>query len=145
MLQKLKTPQQAYEEQRALALSTQDFPADKIHESFKELLHKALPFNSKLNVGAHPLTWRNFIKFERPFKLTEFKLALDVLERATPKEMGQTLEENEDMLLKIVYPMVASWDAIDEEISEKIKREIDTKVKLDLSAPIGKKLFAKEK
>lgn len=138
---KLKTPTEARNEALALKLSTTDFPMEQLPEVFKELFHKALPFNSKMNIGSHPLTWRNFIKFERPFKMTEMALALDVLERATPVEMGQSLDENEKMLWDIVYPIRLIYQGIEDELVKPIEAEINAKVKISMAAPIGKKLF----
>lgn len=144
MKQALKTPQQSLDEQMAQALSVNDFPMEKLPEVFKELFHKALPFNSKMNIGAHPLTWRNFILFERPFKMTEMALALDVMERATPNEMGQSLLENEKMLWDIIYPIRLIYQGIEEEIEKPIAAKINAQVKISNSAPLGKKLFRKD-
>ena len=141
MKQVLKTPQQELESRMAHALSVTDFPMEKLPEVFKELFHKALPCNSKMNIGSHALTWRNFILFERPFKMTEMALALDVMERATPKEMEQSLIENEKMLWDIIYPIRLIYQGIEEGLQKPIENEINTKVKISNSAPIGHKIF----
>lgn len=144
MKQALRTPQQELDAQMAQALSVNDFPMERLPEGFKELFHKALPFNSKMNIGSHALTWRNFILFERPFKMTEMALALDVMERATPVEMGQSLIENEKMLWDIIYPIRLMYDEMEAEIEKPIAAKINAQVKISNSAPIGKKLFKKD-
>lgn len=144
MKQALKTPQQELDEQMAKAMAVTDFPMESLPESFKELFHKALPFNSKMNTGAHALTWRNFILFERPFKMPEIALALDVLERATPVEMTQTLLENQNMLWDIVYPIRLMYQKIEEDIQKPIEAKINAQVKITMAAPLGKQLFKKD-
>lgn len=138
------TPQQAFEKERAEKLSITIFPKDKIVEGFIENVHKAIKWNSILRLNCHDLTWRQICLLEREFRMPEIELCIQILRAATPVEMEQTLEENCKMLSEIVKPMIAIYSDMDDEISNPIKRKIETEVKISLSVPIGKKLFKDE-
>jgi hypothetical protein len=138
---KLPSPQEMYDDKRAQALASSHYPPDWIHKDFLKLLHDALRYCSLHKVGCHYLTWKQMINPERVFYMAEMDLCFLILKGATPFELGQTLEQNIEMHENVLKPMSEKWYQLENDICEPIKREIEVKIKLSNSAPIGKKII----
>lgn len=134
----LENPQQMFQRLRLERLEKEIFPREFIHPSFKELLNKALSWNSPLRVGRIPLSkWRNMVTFERDFNMMDFELAMDVLYASTPVEMGLSTEAHLIMLESVLQPMKVAWFTIDSRVKESAKRETEVKFKIGGNVPIG--------
>lgn len=135
-----RNPQQEFEELRAGQLSAIDWPHE-ISIEVKNLLEKAMLYTSIMGTRCPQQTYRNLIKWERPFKLGEITIIIDILIGATPIELNQSLVENLEMLENIIYPLREKWRDIDDVLSKKIMDKLNVQLQITRGVPESKKLF----
>lgn len=127
------------EKRRAEIFATTKFPLDL--SPLKVLLNKAMKVTSNFNTGTNRFTYRNLVTFERPFFMSECIVLFAILKGATPKDLGQTLEENLQFLEEKVYPLEDEWARISGEIATPIMREINSRLVSQKIISIGMNIF----
>lgn len=130
-----------YEEARHMIIINLQIQISEIPEEFFKYLHKALMHCSIHKIGCEMVTWLGFIKMDRPLFWAELELATKVLKGATPHEMGQSFDENINMIERYVYPVVKSLHEAEVKALEPTKREIQAKLTASMSLPVGASLF----
>lgn len=148
MSNEIKKSQEDFHKMRIEKIAKVNFDISNIenYEKFKELVMKALRFNSLARVKCHYSTWKKLSSFpNESFKLMEIELACDILENSTPSEMEMSLVEYNEMIENFVISIKTEIAGIIMSIDDKIKREIDAKLIASKSIPIGKSLFGNNK
>jgi hypothetical protein len=131
----LPTPEELFKKIKIQKLTTTQFPNEDLHIDCKDLVRKAMKFNSIQRLRCHMSTFENLVTFERIFFMYEMDLLLEILRAATPVEMEQTLEENIKMLKEVVEPMRGKWHEIVEKVDVEVAREVETKFRVASQSP----------
>lgn len=122
-------------------LFEKDLPEGITVDKIKDLLHKALKYNSIARLKCSIATYHALINFDRDFVLIELDLIISILQHATPIEMEQTLEENLLMQKDIVEPLHTQLSVLTNQLCEPIKRKVETHFRISQGVPDSKKLI----
>ena len=131
-----KEVQELFLQNRAEELSKITFEYD-FSDEIKGFVRKAMMNTSILKIGVHESTYENLITFDRKFFMPEIDIMLCIIRGATPAEMGQTLEENLEMI-KSINPIIEKWRDSEEKVSGKIMSRINANLKIFKGVPISK-------
>lgn len=142
MNQKLPTPQQAANEERAKLLSLIHYP-HQIPEQVKILVRRAMKYNSVALMQVPDTVYRNLIKFERQPLMAEVQIIIETLTRCTPVEMGHDIDEHLEMLEIYVYPLMELWRNQDDVLTKKAVDTINARLKITQGVPLKKQLLTR--
>lgn len=153
-----------YEKFRMNELASSYFPETEYPEGFKELVIKLMKFENpvQMNVWHNRdvvlmdgdkricTTWDNLCTFERPFNCAEMFQCVEIIKRATPKEVWDFNEigSDEDYLRHfngILYPKITEISnhiekvlfEIEEQLCAPTRAKINSDLKVMHQMPVG--------
>lgn len=131
---------QEFRNRRANILSMVVVEISLFPEGFKEFVHKALLFKSMAALECGLSVWSGMIEWNRPFMYPEAELMIQILNNALPSEMGQTLQENLEMIRTQCRELNTKLKEIEEKSLESLIRELNAKAISHGGLPIGKEI-----